>query len=496
MGSGHGPTPSSSRSRSSRPLHHPQRIHRGPTRCQQVSHRAGRISPWRKPLERCVVRRAAPRPHRTRPRAPTAGPSWLSWPALRALPSSSGGPASAPTAARRRSGKRPRLARSVPALSASNPSARSRWDRSSSTSAPGAGGSGSTRRRSTASARRPSSRRWSWRPCRRAPTLPPPPASHRYWPCPECRRLMNRQNFARVSGIIVDVCKGHGVWFNQGELRRIIEFIRDGGMSRARQRERDDLEDQRARLRAAERDARLAAARPATWSHGGEARTSDVEILSAVRGLLDWIYPEPAARGPQRPRPLSALGLSQKSDISVFCERSSLSAPQSARPQVAPRAGLRPPPPAHEPGARSSPAPSSTRTSSPRASGSAARPSATPCSSSRPRASSTILPRRGVRVRALTVEDVRHLYEVVGALEGAAVLSALPEPRSGRARRAAAAERGDEGRRARRRLRPLLRAQPRLPRRLPRPLRQRASSCGSSAVSSSDSTTGRDAAAS
>jgi DNA-binding GntR family transcriptional regulator len=37
-----------------------------------------------------------------------------------------------------------------------------------------------------------------------------------------------------------------------------------------------------------------------------------------------------------------------------------------------------------------------------------------------------ILPRRGVRVQALTVEDVRHMYEVVGALEGAAVLSAFP----------------------------------------------------------------------
>ena len=37
-----------------------------------------------------------------------------------------------------------------------------------------------------------------------------------------------------------------------------------------------------------------------------------------------------------------------------------------------------------------------------------------------------ILPRRGVRVEALTVEDVRHLYEVVGALEGAAVLTAFP----------------------------------------------------------------------
>ena len=48
--------------------------------------------------------------------------------------------------------------------------------------------------------------------------------------------------------------------------------------------------DARARLRQAEGDARMAAARvPAGWRSGGEARTGDVEILSAVRGLLDWL---------------------------------------------------------------------------------------------------------------------------------------------------------------------------------------------------------------
>ena len=35
-----------------------------------------------------------------------------------------------------------------------------------------------------------------------------------------------------------------------------------------------------------------------------------------------------------------------------------------------------------------------------------------------------VLPRRGVRVRRLTLADVRHLYEIIGALEGAALLSA------------------------------------------------------------------------
>jgi len=37
-----------------------------------------------------------------------------------------------------------------------------------------------------------------------------------------------------------------------------------------------------------------------------------------------------------------------------------------------------------------------------------------------------IFPRRGVQVRALTRDDIRHLYEIVGALEGTALLAAFP----------------------------------------------------------------------
>jgi len=36
-----------------------------------------------------------------------------------------------------------------------------------------------------------------------------------------------------------------------------------------------------------------------------------------------------------------------------------------------------------------------------------------------------ILPRRGVQLRPLTRDDIRHLYEIVGALEGAALLAAF-----------------------------------------------------------------------
>jgi Zn-finger nucleic acid-binding protein len=124
-----------------------------------------------------------------------------------------------------------------------------------------------------------------------APAESPVDASRpaRYWPCPECRRLMHRQNFARVSGVIIDTCKGHGVWFNQGELRRIVEFIRDGGMDRARAREKSELRDERARLRRAQLDAQLAAARVPAAYHHVDRDAGDVALLSAVRGLIDWL---------------------------------------------------------------------------------------------------------------------------------------------------------------------------------------------------------------
>jgi len=75
------------------------------------------------------------------------------------------------------------------------------------------------------------------------------PTKVSYVPCPSCSELMNRNNFARSSGVIVDICKQHGVWFDADELPTIIEFIRRGGMELARQREKNELIDERERLR-------------------------------------------------------------------------------------------------------------------------------------------------------------------------------------------------------------------------------------------------------
>ena len=66
-----------------------------------------------------------------------------------------------------------------------------------------------------------------------------------YLPCPVCRKLMNRVNFAHCSNVVVDICKGHGTWFDRDELRRVIEFIRGGGLDQARARELADLAEKK-----------------------------------------------------------------------------------------------------------------------------------------------------------------------------------------------------------------------------------------------------------
>lgn len=73
----------------------------------------------------------------------------------------------------------------------------------------------------------------------------------RYVPCPVCKKLMNRVNFAHCSSVVVDVCQTHGTWFDKDELRRIVEFIRAGGLEKARTKDLDELERQRRELNAA-----------------------------------------------------------------------------------------------------------------------------------------------------------------------------------------------------------------------------------------------------
>ncbi len=82
-----------------------------------------------------------------------------------------------------------------------------------------------------------------------------------YRKCARCPQLMNRVNFGRLSGVIVDACRGHGTYLDAGELHRIVRFIQSGGLNRARARQIEDLNEQQRQVLDAERRAARARGR-------------------------------------------------------------------------------------------------------------------------------------------------------------------------------------------------------------------------------------------
>jgi Zn-finger nucleic acid-binding protein len=59
-----------------------------------------------------------------------------------------------------------------------------------------------------------------------------PGGARAYRPCVLCGALMNRRNYGRKSGVIVDVCSRHGIWFDLHELDGLLRWIRQGGEER------------------------------------------------------------------------------------------------------------------------------------------------------------------------------------------------------------------------------------------------------------------------
>ena len=52
---------------------------------------------------------------------------------------------------------------------------------------------------------------------------------HAYLPCPSCNGLMVRQNFGHRSGVVIDLCKHHGVWLEGSKLQQLLDWIKAGG---------------------------------------------------------------------------------------------------------------------------------------------------------------------------------------------------------------------------------------------------------------------------
>lgn len=71
-----------------------------------------------------------------------------------------------------------------------------------------------------------------------------PPVRFHYRPCPGCGTLMTRRNYGAGSGVILDLCRTHGVFLDRGELTAVVEFLESGGWDRIRKRERERLSEE------------------------------------------------------------------------------------------------------------------------------------------------------------------------------------------------------------------------------------------------------------
>lgn len=106
-----------------------------------------------------------------------------------------------------------------------------------------------------------------------------------YVRCPNCKTLMHRVNFAKCSGIIVDVCKAHGTWFDRDELQHMVEFIRGGGIDLARAKEKAELEQARRRLEAA-RAHQTGARDPA--ARGSSSTLGEYDLMDIAGSLVGY----------------------------------------------------------------------------------------------------------------------------------------------------------------------------------------------------------------
>lgn len=106
----------------------------------------------------------------------------------------------------------------------------------------------------------------------------------RYVRCPVCRKVMNRMNFARISGIIIDACRGHGVWFDPGEIEKIMDFIARGGLQKSKV---EELE----RLKAEEKIQKIK-----NMQISGRAGSDSWEVYPDAQGglytadLVSWVW--------------------------------------------------------------------------------------------------------------------------------------------------------------------------------------------------------------
>jgi Zn-finger nucleic acid-binding protein len=109
----------------------------------------------------------------------------------------------------------------------------------------------------------------------------------RYRKCPQCSAFMQRRNFRRSSGVILDVCREHGTWLDADEIEEIAGFILSGGQTSAVL----EAEHRNAEAEAAAARLRIARAQSRELQFGwgdGFGRRRGPGLLDLLHSILDW----------------------------------------------------------------------------------------------------------------------------------------------------------------------------------------------------------------
>ena len=105
-----------------------------------------------------------------------------------------------------------------------------------------------------------------------------------YIKCPTCKAVMNRKLFAVGSGVIIDVCRSHGTFFDAGELPAIIDFVMHGGLEQAAKKELERMRNDARRERENAQHAQLVAL------HGSAMAFSNNPKPSPANALVDLLF--------------------------------------------------------------------------------------------------------------------------------------------------------------------------------------------------------------
>ena len=79
--------------------------------------------------------------------------------------------------------------------------------------------------------------------------------------CPHCAKSMGQLNYKHLSGVIVDVCRFHGVFLDHLELEKLQEFAATGGLAQAKKRIKQEETQQEKRQLESKTRRRLQATR-------------------------------------------------------------------------------------------------------------------------------------------------------------------------------------------------------------------------------------------